>query len=744
MKSSVWRYFTKTETTKAKCKLCCKTLKTGGGTSNLKQHLIHKHPKIEDEVKKVSDENDVESRAGPSKSPTPSTSLDNRSRSSSPSTSTASSSRARSPSTSRAGRSRSRSPRTSQILTSTSQRRQTTLYETTQRSASYERGGYRDVAISNSLIYMVCKDNAPHSIVEKEGFRRFIKTVAPLYKLPSRNTVTEMISLRYSAIISNMKTKLINVKHLSLTADICTLTNTSRGPEKNEVETIMLGVRRLLEAHTGDYIAQKMEELMESFDISKSKIIAVCTDGGANMIAGVRKLLGEGKHVYCFAHMLNLIVTDGLEDKNNNRLKELIDLVKSFVTFGRHSNNFMDALRAEQQRDGVPEGDVTLFIQSVPTRWNSTFDMLSRFVTLYPYVARVLASPSIKLKNAPRMLSGNEIELLSEIVNILKPFKQATTEISGSDYITGSLVLPMISCIDSALATIKPTNEISTMLLRKLQVSLESRCGHLEKNLLLCNALLCDPRFKKIYMKPVVASQAAMQISEEIKKVQKEMGNYSSPSSASTSRQDDSNESLWSIHDKSLEKPGMSFLEVESSFPSELKLYLHQPVLPRTQNPIQFWHQSKTLMTALSSVAIKYLTVVGSSVASERLVSTLNSVVKDDRMLDYQARWASLRARFSKERSKVLKSGSCSGKPEWPLYKYLQFLDTVVKRRRTFDNVANDEASTYLEDPGTDDELSQVDIPDIFMLNTDTGQNIYNINQQSIICTICCQVYSSW
>lgn len=47
MRSSVWRYFTKTEATKASCKLCSKTLKTGGGTSNLKQHLIHKHPKIE-------------------------------------------------------------------------------------------------------------------------------------------------------------------------------------------------------------------------------------------------------------------------------------------------------------------------------------------------------------------------------------------------------------------------------------------------------------------------------------------------------------------------------------------------------------------------------------------------------------------------------------------------------------------------------------------------------------------------
>ncbi|XP_030762679.1 zinc finger BED domain-containing protein 4-like [Sitophilus oryzae] len=329
--------------------------------------------------------------------------------------------------------------------------------------------------------------------------------------------------------------------------------------------------------------------------------------------------------------MLNLIVTDGLEDKNNRLLSDLIDLVKSFVTFGRRSNNFMDALRAEQQKDNVPEGGVALFIQSVPTRWNSTFDMLSRFINLYPYVARVLANPNLKLKNAPRMLSGDEIDLLSEIVEILKPFKQATTEISGSDYLTGSLVLPMISCIESALSTIKPTSEMSKILLKKLEDSLGIRCAPTQTNPLLCNAVLCDPRFKRLYMKPVVASQAVMQIKEEIKKEQKELGNCSPPTPSSSPRRQEDPMSLWSMHDKSLEKSGMASTEVESYFPSELKLYLQQPVLHRMQDPIQFWHQSKTLMTALSSIAMKYLTVVGSSVASERLVSTLNSIVKDDR-----------------------------------------------------------------------------------------------------------------
>jgi len=176
----------------------------------------------------------------------------------------------------------------------------------------------------------------------------------------------------------------------------------------------------------------------------------------------------------------------------------------------------MDELRAEQQRDGVPEGNVSLLIQSVATRWNSTFYMLKRFVSLAPHIARVLASP--KLKHAPRMLSGDEIELVSDIIQVLSPFEQATTEISGSEYLTGSLVLPMISCIEAALGNIKPTHKVSKVLLKTVKDSMSTRCKAFQSNPLLCHATLADPRFKKLYMQPTIAAQAVTEISSEVRK----------------------------------------------------------------------------------------------------------------------------------------------------------------------------------------------------------------------------------
>ncbi|XP_029669947.1 uncharacterized protein LOC115239500, partial [Formica exsecta] len=77
---------------------------------------------------------------------------------------------------------------------------------------------------------------------------------------------------------------------------------------------------------------------------------------------------------------------------------------------------------------------------------------------------------------------------------------------------------------------------------------------------------------------------------------------------------------------------------------------------------------------------------------------------------DCIARWSSLRNRFSKERAKKIPSGSAT-QTEWPLMKHLAFLHSVVKKRRTFGNIAiEDESNSSLElqnfDPYEENRLS--------------------------------------
>ncbi|KAG8201441.1 hypothetical protein JTE90_024311 [Oedothorax gibbosus] len=53
----------------------------------------------------------------------------------------------------------------------------------------FQSGGKRNTDLNDALIYMICKDNLPHSLVEKEGFSHFARVAVPLYKVPSRKTV---------------------------------------------------------------------------------------------------------------------------------------------------------------------------------------------------------------------------------------------------------------------------------------------------------------------------------------------------------------------------------------------------------------------------------------------------------------------------------------------------------------------------------------------------------------------------
>lgn len=64
---------------------------------------------------------------------------------------------------------------------------------------------------------------------------------------------------------------------------------------------------------------------------------------------------------------------------------------------------------------------------------------------------------------------------------------------------------------------------------------------------------------------------------------------------------------------------------------SELSLYLKSPVLPIKDNPIKWWEEHKHTYSILAKIANKYLSVVATSVPSERLFSKAGQTVTQQR-----------------------------------------------------------------------------------------------------------------
>ncbi|XP_050339717.1 uncharacterized protein LOC126766060 [Bactrocera neohumeralis] len=217
----------------------------------------------------------------------------------------------------------------------------------------------------------------------------------------------------------------------------------------------------MYQAHTADYIKECFENITDEFSMEKGCILSITTDGGANMVAAVKKFLEDGKRIPCMAHLLSLIV-DGVT-RDNAPVLQISNRVKAIVTYFKQSVNAMDDLRREQKGQ-KKEGEELTLIQSVSTRWNSCLDMLERFNTLSAIVAKILATR----RNAPDMITSSELGVIRDLIILLTPFKQATEEISGDQYVTSSLVIPIANLLQRGLEQVKPFTEFGIAVQKSL------------------------------------------------------------------------------------------------------------------------------------------------------------------------------------------------------------------------------------------------------------------------------------
>ena len=143
-----------------------------------------------------------------------------------------------------------------------------------------------------------------------------------------------------------------------------------------------------------------------------------------------------------------------LSVKDNALVLQIANCVKAIVTYFKQSVNAMDDLRAEQEGQ-KKDGEVLTLIQSVSARWNSCLDMLERFNTLSAIVAKILETR----RNAPDMITSSELSVIRDLIILLTPFKQATEEISGDQYVTSSLAIPIANLLQKGLEEVKPFTE---------------------------------------------------------------------------------------------------------------------------------------------------------------------------------------------------------------------------------------------------------------------------------------------
>ncbi|XP_077232548.1 zinc finger BED domain-containing protein RICESLEEPER 2-like [Tasmannia lanceolata] len=306
------------------------------------------------------------------------------------------------------------------------------------------------------LAILVIKLELPFNTVNKAAFRNFLMVIQPRLKVISRTTIRK---------------ELLNIY----------------GEEK-------LKLKRLIAPHGGDVIANAIELCLIDWNISKLSTITL--DNASNNTVAVRTLvpvlsrkgmlLQEGRffHVRYAAHVINLIVQDGL-----NEIKESVEVIRGSVKYARGSQArkqlFEECIL--QERLSSKRG----LCIDVTTRWNSTFLMLESALQFESAFTRLKVRDAIFAREAPTIVDWKNAEV---ICRLLKVFYDAMKLFSGHKYTTANLYFHEVFAIQEHLLGMAIHKDVSiNQMARKMQSKFDKYWRE-------CNVMVLDPRYKLKYL----------------------------------------------------------------------------------------------------------------------------------------------------------------------------------------------------------------------------------------------------
>ena len=204
------------------------------------------------------------------------------------------------------------------------------------------------------------------------------------------------------------------------------------------------------------------------------------------------------ENIPCAAHLLQTSIRHCLQ--SSAVVQKLIASSRRLVGQFKHSSQATELLLAKQIQMG--EKQPLRVVQDVATRWNSAFDMLSRLMKLRLPLTALLTDPSQKRYGQAMLLKDSQWLLAFQLIETLRPLKEATTVFGGQKYVTVSLVLPVVGSLidmyskeddDSCLGSIV---SFRRQLCRELTTNFRLQRRLRSSTAVIASAL--DPRFRRL------------------------------------------------------------------------------------------------------------------------------------------------------------------------------------------------------------------------------------------------------
>ena len=186
-------------------------------------------------------------------------------------------------------------------------------------STPYEKTSRRHIQITNAVTDFICNKMLPIRTVDDRSFKSLLQTLDPRYALPGRNffskteiprlyeekrslILAELKSVHYYATTSDLWSSQNSIPYISLTIHFIN--------DSWHLKSYCLGTQFIPEDHTGENIAEDIEDILDNWSLKVKNQVCITTDSGSNMVKAAE--IRNWPRLQCFGHRLHSAIGEYL------------------------------------------------------------------------------------------------------------------------------------------------------------------------------------------------------------------------------------------------------------------------------------------------------------------------------------------------------------------------------------------------------------------------------------------------
>ncbi|PWA78517.1 zinc finger BED domain-containing protein RICESLEEPER 2 [Artemisia annua] len=287
-------------------------------------------------------------------------------------------------------------------------------------TSSLQTWKHDESRIKKTLINMFVVGEIPSKFVEHEAFVEYTNARNGRFMLPSRHKLSRDVSKYY---LDERSKLLAYLTKPTTTVHLTTDTWTSSCQKTN-----YMGIKNVMTMTVDN--APSNDKALDHL-IKKLPNVKIYDDG-------------KHFHIRCMAHILNLIVKEGLKEKNYH-----VECVANAVKYIRHSSHRINKFKSCMKDTNLESK--RFLCGECPTRWNFKHDMLKIACSLREVFFKYELEDDCYYRDLERMPEHSYFGVCEVVVEFLEKFKTKTELISSSSKPLAHLFYREILDIDKHL-----------------------------------------------------------------------------------------------------------------------------------------------------------------------------------------------------------------------------------------------------------------------------------------------------